>query len=160
MPMLRWCGGSCDSGLPSSRISPAVGVSKPASIISVVVLPEPDGPEQRQELAALDVEIEVVDDARDAVVGLADADEADDRTSAALMPRARQIAAAAGAHPATFHAQGVGWAIISLAGHAVNAGRSGRSTAALGEALFLHHRPGVVERLAEAREHLVDLALR
>ena len=36
------------------------------------------GPEQRQELAALDVEMEIVDDARDAVVGLADADEADD----------------------------------------------------------------------------------
>ena len=59
MPIARRYGGSFDSGLPSSRISPSVGVSKPASIISVVVLPEPDGPEQRQELAALDVEIEV-----------------------------------------------------------------------------------------------------
>ena len=32
-------------------ISPEVGTSKPASIISDVVLPEPDGPEQGQELA-------------------------------------------------------------------------------------------------------------
>ena len=29
---------------PLSRISPAVGASKPASIISVVVLPDPEGP--------------------------------------------------------------------------------------------------------------------
>ena len=36
-------------------------------------------PEERQELAALDVEIEPVDDARDAVVRLADRHEADDR---------------------------------------------------------------------------------
>src|SRR6476659_6535898 len=44
MPIDRRYGGSFDSGLPSSRISPSVGVSKPASIISVVVLPDPDGP--------------------------------------------------------------------------------------------------------------------
>ena len=44
MPMPRLCGGSVLIGWPSSTISPAVGVSKPASIISVVVLPEPDGP--------------------------------------------------------------------------------------------------------------------
>src|SRR6266545_8225774 len=44
MPIARRCGGKRESGLPSSRISPAVGDSKPASIISVVVLPEPDGP--------------------------------------------------------------------------------------------------------------------
>ena len=75
----RWYGGSCDSGLPSSRISPAVGVSKPASIISVVVLPDPDGPSSVRNSPALDVEIEIVDDPRDAVVRLADADEANDR---------------------------------------------------------------------------------
>src|SRR5690348_9244126 len=44
MPIERRYGGSFDSGLPSSRISPSVGVSKPASIISVVVLPDPEGP--------------------------------------------------------------------------------------------------------------------
>ena len=31
-------------GLPSSRMAPAVGASKPASIIRIVVLPDPDGP--------------------------------------------------------------------------------------------------------------------
>ena len=31
-------------GLPSIKISPCVAVSKPASIIKQVVLPEPDGP--------------------------------------------------------------------------------------------------------------------
>ena len=31
-------------GIPSRKISPFVGVSKPANIIRVVVLPEPEGP--------------------------------------------------------------------------------------------------------------------
>ena len=31
-------------GIPSKKISPFVGVSKPANIIKVVVFPEPDGP--------------------------------------------------------------------------------------------------------------------
>src|SRR6185369_1746655 len=44
MPIWRLYAGRRDSGLPSSRISPSVGVSNPASIISVVVLPEPEGP--------------------------------------------------------------------------------------------------------------------
>ncbi|MCY1561304.1 hypothetical protein D9M68_985400 [compost metagenome] len=44
MPKFRLCGGVPVIGLPSSRISPEVGDSKPASIISVVVLPEPEGP--------------------------------------------------------------------------------------------------------------------
>jgi hypothetical protein len=33
---------------------PAVGCSKPAIILSVVVLPQPDGPEHREELAPAD----------------------------------------------------------------------------------------------------------
>ena len=78
MPMLRLCGGSASSERPSSKISPLVGASKPASIISVVVLPEPDGPEQRQELAPRDVEVEVAHDEVDAVVALLDVAEADD----------------------------------------------------------------------------------
>ena len=44
MPKLRLCGGVRVIGTPLSKISPAVGDSKPASIISVVVLPEPEGP--------------------------------------------------------------------------------------------------------------------
>ena len=38
------CGGTATRSLPSSRIWPAVGCSKPAIIRSVVVLPQPDGP--------------------------------------------------------------------------------------------------------------------
>ena len=44
MPKLRLCGGVRVIGWPSSKISPAVGDSKPASIIRQVVLPEPEGP--------------------------------------------------------------------------------------------------------------------
>ena len=42
-------------------IVPAVGSSSPATIRSVVVLPQPDGPEQREEPALLDHQVEVVD---------------------------------------------------------------------------------------------------
>src|SRR5262245_20807788 len=44
MPMSRWFGGTCSTCLPASRRLPLVGSSKPAIIISVVVLPEPLGP--------------------------------------------------------------------------------------------------------------------
>ena len=44
MPISRWCAGTARKDRSPSRMSPEVGVSKPASIISVVVLPEPDGP--------------------------------------------------------------------------------------------------------------------
>src|SRR6266481_3056502 len=44
MPRLRRYGGTRVSRRPPSRISPAVADSKPAIIISVVVLPEPLGP--------------------------------------------------------------------------------------------------------------------
>src|SRR3990167_11320633 len=44
MPKLRLCGGVRVMGVPFKKISPAVGDSKPASIIKVVVLPEPEGP--------------------------------------------------------------------------------------------------------------------
>ncbi|MDT4873921.1 hypothetical protein FQZ97_1091890 [compost metagenome] len=44
MPKLRLCGGVRVIGTPFRLISPEVGDSKPASIIRVVVLPEPDGP--------------------------------------------------------------------------------------------------------------------
>ena len=40
---------------------PSSGISKPAISRSVVVLPEPDGPEQREELALRDVEVDAVD---------------------------------------------------------------------------------------------------
>src|SRR5271166_1429380 len=44
MPMLRLCGGNATTERPSMAMSPAVGASKPAINISVVVLPEPLGP--------------------------------------------------------------------------------------------------------------------
>ena len=37
-------GGILLIGSPSKNISPLVGVSNPANIISVVVFPDPDGP--------------------------------------------------------------------------------------------------------------------
>ena len=40
----RRCGGSATMSSPSSRMRPSSGVSKPASIRSSVVLPQPDGP--------------------------------------------------------------------------------------------------------------------
>ena len=44
MLTLRLCGGTRDTSSPSRRMAPSVGVSKPAIIRSVVVLPQPDGP--------------------------------------------------------------------------------------------------------------------
>ena len=40
---------------------PDVGCSKPPIIRSVVVLPQPDGPEEAEELAVVDLEVDVVD---------------------------------------------------------------------------------------------------
>ncbi len=44
MPILRWFGFKGTMSLPSMRIAPLVGVSKPATMRSTVVLPQPDGP--------------------------------------------------------------------------------------------------------------------
>src|SRR5574342_976892 len=44
MPTLRWFGGRFVISTPSSRMAPAVGVSKPAIMRRVVVLPHPLGP--------------------------------------------------------------------------------------------------------------------
>src|SRR5262245_60368828 len=44
--MLRLCGGRPSTLLPSTRMVPLVGFSNPASIIRIVVLPEPDGPKR------------------------------------------------------------------------------------------------------------------
>ena len=66
---------------------PPVGCSKPPIIRSVVVLPQPDGPEQREELAGLDHEVDVVDGDEIAEL-LAQCDELD--------PTAVTVAIAAG----------------------------------------------------------------
>ena len=42
--MLRLCGGRASTRLPPTEIVPLVGLSKPASIIRSVVLPDPQGP--------------------------------------------------------------------------------------------------------------------
>jgi len=40
----RWCGGVAARSSPSSSTRPDVAVSNPASSLSRVVLPQPDGP--------------------------------------------------------------------------------------------------------------------
>ena len=52
-------------------IGPAVTSSRPASRLSSVVLPQPEGPEQDQELAVVDLEVEVLEHGH-AAVGLDD----------------------------------------------------------------------------------------
>ncbi len=47
--------------LPASVIVPEVGVSRPATIRSVVVLPQPDGPSSAKNDPRRYVEVEVVD---------------------------------------------------------------------------------------------------
>ena len=50
----RLFGGSCAMSLPSIRMRPSVGVSKPASMRSNVVLPQPDGPSSAKNSPSLD----------------------------------------------------------------------------------------------------------
>ena len=78
--MPRRFGGKREIGRPSSRISPAVGSSKPASIMRQVVLPEPEGPSKREELASRDIEIEAFHHERRAVIALLHAHEANERS--------------------------------------------------------------------------------
>ena len=56
MPMSRCAGGMAVMSAPSTSTVPASGVSKPATTLSSVVLPEPLGPEDGQKLARGDVE--------------------------------------------------------------------------------------------------------
>jgi len=56
----RRCGGTGAISLPSSRMRPSSGVSKPASIRNSVVLPQPLGPSSAKNSAA-DVERQPVD---------------------------------------------------------------------------------------------------
>src|SRR5262249_42056136 len=44
MPRSRFCGGRPATGAPSTKTSPRVGWTKPATIIKVVVFPDPLGP--------------------------------------------------------------------------------------------------------------------
>ena len=48
MPILRWLGRMPVMSLPSITMLPEVGTSKPATMRSVVVLPQPLGPETKR----------------------------------------------------------------------------------------------------------------
>ena len=54
MPKPRFSGGSVSMRVSSSQMLPPDSGSRPAMQLSAVDLPQPDGPEQRDELAALD----------------------------------------------------------------------------------------------------------
>ena len=66
MPMLRlWAGVRVMSEPPTST-APESANSKPAAMRSAVVLPQPEGPSRRDELALADVEVETLErDGRD-----------------------------------------------------------------------------------------------
>ena len=70
MPMLRSCGGRQRPIVPSSLIAPPVGRSKPGEHHQSRGLARAARSEQRDELAALDLDRDVVDRVADAVIGL------------------------------------------------------------------------------------------
>ena len=84
---LRRYGGVRDTSSPSRRMRPSVGASNPAIIRSVVVLPQPDGPEHREELAAPDREVGVVH-GDEVAEPLGDVIEHDHRRAGAASPSA------------------------------------------------------------------------
>ncbi len=59
--MSRFAGETSLTTRSPIRIVPVVGVSSPATIRRAVVLPHPDGPDQHQQLAVGDRQVEVVD---------------------------------------------------------------------------------------------------
>src|SRR4051812_6870917 len=115
MPILRLCGGRRDSGLPSSRISPVVGFSNPASIISVVVLPEPEGPR---------------------------------RVKNSPRSMSRSSSSTTRAVPS--------YVLLTDAKRTIGSAIANDKNVESPERLLLAHLQRVVERLAEARQHLVD----
>ncbi len=64
------------TSLPLQQDRPSVGSSNPAIMRSIVVLPDPDGPEQREELTGPHREIHLRDGG-DGTESLADVDEFD-----------------------------------------------------------------------------------
>ncbi len=61
MPKSRPPTGRLEMSRPAWWIVPAVWTSSPEIARSSVVLPQPEGPEERDELAALDVEVDIVE---------------------------------------------------------------------------------------------------
>ena len=131
-----------DIGAPASVISPDVGASKPASIISVVVLPEPGRPEQRQEFAARDLEVEVLHHESCAVIALVDAARTARRLRRLLRLRLSS------------------WrSCVSASAHALEAGGNACVDAALaGPIVAREPRPDLCSARGRARSRL-DLAL-
>ena len=76
MPMSRLFGGRAVTSRPPITIVPASGVSKPATVIRIVVLPLPLGPSRASEFASPDVEAHAVD-GRHRPIGLVQAADAD-----------------------------------------------------------------------------------
>mgnify|MGYP003694365039 CR=1 FL=1 len=56
----RRLGGISAMSCPSIMMWPSVGTSRPASMRSNVVLPQPEGPSRREELSRHDVEADIV----------------------------------------------------------------------------------------------------
>ena len=77
MPMSRLCGGSVDDlARRRSGCCPLSGLTKPASTMSSVVLPEPEGPSSVMNSPLADVEADIVERREDAV-GLGDVSDRD-----------------------------------------------------------------------------------
>ena len=67
MPMSRLLAGTSVMSWPPTTTRPASASSRPASSRSAVVLPQPDGPEQGDQLAGLDAQVEAVERVHGAV---------------------------------------------------------------------------------------------
>ncbi len=68
--MSRWLAGTSVMSWPSTTIRPESGSSSPASARSAVVLPQPDGPEQRDQLARGQLQCQAVQGVDRPVVAL------------------------------------------------------------------------------------------
>ena len=104
----RFQGGTSAMSWPSIRIRPEVGVSNPASMRRSVVLPQPDGPKQREELALVDVEADIVDRV-DVAILLDDVLDLDERLGVRVLPGLDPLPLV-GAQPG----RGGGWPITFL----------------------------------------------
>ena len=84
----RWFGRWPFMSLPPMRITPSVGSVKPEIIRRMVVLPQPDGPEEGKELTRLDVDIHMVNRPKISEIA-ADIIEINPGTHGRILPRGR-----------------------------------------------------------------------
>ena len=96
--MSRSFGGTSLTTRPPIAISPSVISSSPAIIRSRVDLPQPDGPDEHDELAVGDVDVDAVDDlgAAEPLLHAADLDRRHSRASSCRSAAARSQSAHAG----------------------------------------------------------------